>query len=257
MCVSLSDRLGAKNGLSQDPVNMEGVRDGAEVRSTVVLLVDGADGDLDWDTARAAVVEKHSHFIFVALAGESEQVGENGRGEPAQAGLGVGEHDAAERTEDVTREGISEAAAEGHSGRGTARTENELLRVIDESLRDAGDVFDGVLAVGVGGDDAGISGACGDKIAEAGFQRAALACVAGMTKDGGGWMVAKAVEDWLRAGAAAVIDEQHGGAAGIAKGLHEGNELCGRLPCRDHDRDRAREGGDCHMVSSDTQLFTI
>ena len=148
---------------------------GLKCEVLVAGLVYGADGLFDHGDRRVVRGDEHLQLILVAGGFDAQDAQQQAGGDAAQAGLGVRQLLADQGTHHHAGEGVSKSAAHGHVAIEAAASENQAVRVRQQSAGDMFDVVRVVLAVGVRGDDSHQSREGAQRIIDAGLQSGAFA----------------------------------------------------------------------------------
>ena len=201
-----------ERGAEEDGIDADGIEDGVEVGGTILVEIDGLDGDLDGAFATAEVGED-AHLVLVALALEVHEGREDGGRQGAEAGLGVGKAGSGEEAEELAGQEVAEAAGGGDVGAELAGAEHRPAVGFVEGFGYANDVLNAVLAVGVGGDDSGEAGVFAEDVVDAGLEGPAFAEVDSVAEDVDPGLRTKVIKDWRTGQIASVVDHDDGSEA--------------------------------------------
>ena len=156
------------------------VRDRTEVARRIPVEVYGLDGHLARGDARAPTAQQHVLLVREALAGLVAHPLDDACGDAAQPRLRVAQAPPGRKPEDAARDGVARARAHRHATPERPAAEHQRRSAAGgvgaQFVGDAQDVGDGVLSVGVGGDDI-VAGVLPQHVGEPGAQRPRLAAV--------------------------------------------------------------------------------
>ncbi len=173
---------GRRQEFQQGCVDAHRVGEGAEVRTGVVIKVDGSDPDRPDLVTGLLGLEQEVEFVLVALAGDAPEPREHRRRVAPEPGLGVGNVFSGGQPEQPAGGGVAKLAAGRDVAAEAAGAQDHRVRGRGQLFGDPEDVFNAVLAVAVCADHVPAREAVRDE-AESRLQRVSLAPVSGIAYD--------------------------------------------------------------------------
>ena len=193
-------------------------------------------------------LDKHVHFVLVAIALHGDHQGQMLARKAAQARLRIGNPHAVENLEHRGGDAVAVAAFEGHVRLGEiAAAQKNAFAVLGHALRHAQHVLYGMLAVAVSCDHILLLRAFIQHVLHAALEGHALAAVGHVGDDVRYLILRNAAEQLLKALAASIVHNHNFADACGFQRLHIGRKPVVRLISRDNN---CRFFGEAHVLTS-------